>query len=143
MTRPIFATPDDAERAFYDALARADLDAMMAVWAEDEEVVCVHPGGARFTGLASIREMWRQLFAADVKIKIRTTHPVRTQAMLMAVHCVLEHVSIDGDEHIGPPMISTNVYMRGAQGWQLIVHHASPAPDSNGLLAQEAPRIVH
>ncbi|MFT4172950.1 MAG: nuclear transport factor 2 family protein [Rhodocyclaceae bacterium] len=142
MTRPIFATPDDAERAFYDALTRGDLDAMMAVWAEDEEVVCIHPGGARFTGLSAIREMWRQLFATDVKIKIRTTNPIRTHAMLMAVHCVLEHVSFD-DEQAGPPVISTNVYARGPQGWQLIVHHASPAPDGNGSLAQEAPRIVH
>ncbi|MGC3963871.1 MAG: nuclear transport factor 2 family protein [Rhodocyclaceae bacterium] len=143
MSKPIFATPDDAERAFYEAVARSDLEGVMAVWAEDEEVVCVHPGGSRFTGLASIREMWRQLFATEVKIRIRTSHPVKTQAMLLAVHCVLEHVSVDGEEHLGPPMIATNVYSRGAQGWQLIVHHTSPAPDTHGLLTQEAPRIVH
>ena len=34
-----FSTPDQAEDAFYRALERADLSAMMAVWAEDEEVV--------------------------------------------------------------------------------------------------------
>ena len=51
----IFSTPDDAEQAFYEALSRGDLEAMMNVWAEDEEVVCVQPGGSRFTGLASIR----------------------------------------------------------------------------------------
>ena len=33
--KPIFPTPQDAEAAFYEALERADLEAMMAVWAED------------------------------------------------------------------------------------------------------------
>jgi ketosteroid isomerase-like protein len=42
---PLFATADDAERAFYEALAKSDLDAMMAVWSEDEETVCILPGG--------------------------------------------------------------------------------------------------
>ena len=35
MTARFFATPQDAAAAFYDALERADLDAMMAIWAED------------------------------------------------------------------------------------------------------------
>ena len=139
----IFATPDDAEQAFYEALSRGDLEAMMNVWAEDEEVVCVQPGGSRFTGLASIREAWRQLFATGMKIRVRTSHPIKTQAMLLAVHCVLEHVNIEGDDTISPPMIATNVFSRGAQGWQMILHHTSPAPETEGLLLQDTPRIVH
>jgi len=67
MDNPPFPTPDDAEHAFYDAFTRGDLDALMAVWAEDEETVCVHPGGSRFTGLAAIRESWKQLFETGMK----------------------------------------------------------------------------
>lgn len=143
MAKTIFATPDDAEQAFYEALTQGDLDAMMAVWSEDDDVVCVQPGGSRFTGLPAIREAWRQLFASGMKIRVRTSHPVKTQAMLIAVHCVLEHVSIEGEDTMAPPMIATNVYSRGAQGWQMILHHTSPAPDTDGLLLQETPRIVH
>jgi ketosteroid isomerase-like protein len=143
MPRTIYATPDDAEQAFYEALSRGDLEAMMNVWSEDEEVVCVQPGGSRFTGLASIREAWRQLFATGMKIKVRISHPIKTQAMLLSVHCVLEHVNIEGDDTIAPPMIATNVFSRGAQGWQMILHHTSPAPDTEGLLLQDTPRIVH
>ena len=47
MKRSTFPTPQDAEAAFYEALERADLEAMMEVWAEDEEIVCVHPAGPR------------------------------------------------------------------------------------------------
>ena len=42
----ILTTPDDAEEAFYDAIARADLDALMNLWAEDEEIVFVGRAGA-------------------------------------------------------------------------------------------------
>src|SRR6185369_12018763 len=46
----IFPTAQDAENAFYEALERADLEAMMAIWSEDEEIVCVHPAGQRLAG---------------------------------------------------------------------------------------------
>ena len=39
--------PSHAEAAFYAAFERADVDAMMAVWSDDEAVFCVHPGGGR------------------------------------------------------------------------------------------------
>ena len=40
----------DIERAFYDALQKADLDKLMACWADEDEIVCVHPGGVRLVG---------------------------------------------------------------------------------------------
>jgi len=50
MSSKIFPTAQDAENAFYEALERADLEGMMAVWSEDEEIVCVHPAGQRLAG---------------------------------------------------------------------------------------------
>ena len=37
MSSSLFASPEDAETAFYDAIERADLEAMMAIWADDEK----------------------------------------------------------------------------------------------------------
>ena len=48
-------SPDEAEARFYEALQAGDLDKLMAVWADDDEVVCVHPGGERVIGPAAIR----------------------------------------------------------------------------------------
>ena len=50
-TPPIYTTPTDAASAFYEAFEAKDVDAMMATWAEDEEIVCVHRGarGSRAT----------------------------------------------------------------------------------------------
>ena len=52
MSDKIFPTAQDAENAFYEALESRDLDGMMAVWAEDEEILCVHPLGARLKAAA-------------------------------------------------------------------------------------------
>ena len=93
MTTKIFATPQDCESAFYEALERSDLDGMMAVWSEDEDVLCVHPGGARITGLAAIRDVWRQMFAGGARLAVVVGQVVGTQAMMMAVHSVHEFVS--------------------------------------------------
>jgi ketosteroid isomerase-like protein len=48
MSKPSnYASPDDVEHAFYDAISHGDADLLMLVWAEDEETVCVHPTGVR------------------------------------------------------------------------------------------------
>lgn len=128
MTMRFFATPQDAEAAFYDALERGDLDAMMAIWAEDEEVVCVHPDGERLAGFAAVRESWRLIFASGRHASVRVTDAVRRQGVLMALHSAHEHYSVAGEEQQRPPVIASNVFMRGAQGWHLLSRHASSAP---------------
>jgi len=63
LSRPVFTTALEAEAAFYRALSEGDFEALMAVWSEEEEVVCVQPGGPRIVGLAAVREIWRQILA--------------------------------------------------------------------------------
>ena len=78
-----------------------------------------------------------------MKFQIRTSNVIKTHSALVAVHSLLQHVSVEGDDSIAPPLITTNVFTRGPRGWQLLVHHTSPAPDTNGLMMQESPRTVH
>ena len=40
------ASADDIEQQFYEALQRGDIDKLMAVWSDDDDIACVHPGGA-------------------------------------------------------------------------------------------------
>ena len=62
MSSKQFATPQEAEDAFYRAFAVADVDAMMAVWAEDDAVTCIHPAGPRLDGRPAIRHSWQAIF---------------------------------------------------------------------------------
>jgi ketosteroid isomerase-like protein len=135
--KPIFPTPQDAEAAFYEALERADLEAMMAVWADDEEIVCIHPGGPRLIGYAAIREAWRRIFDGGARLRVRLSHPTSVQGPLAALNTVLEHIAVRDDESVRAPVVASNVYVRGPLGWRMVLHHASPAPPET---AAEPPR---
>jgi ketosteroid isomerase-like protein len=128
MKKTLFATPQEAEAAFYEAFARRDLEAMMAVWADDDEVYCIHPRGARSTGVAQVRESWRQVFASGQTLRFEVKEQHRLQAMMVAVHSVYEQVSVAGEPRTRGSVLATNIYMRTEQGWRMMAHHASPAP---------------
>lgn len=136
MAKPILTSPQEAEQAFYDAFQRADLDAMMAVWSEDDEVYCVHPGGPRLTGIERIRESWRQIFGSGATIRIQLRSEQRLRAGMLAVHCVYEQISVVGERRPANPVVATNIYLNGGGGWRMIAHHASP------VAATEAPAPV-
>jgi ketosteroid isomerase-like protein len=141
----IFPTAQDAENAFYEALERGDLEGMMAVWAEDEEIICVHPGGPRLSGPEEVRASWARIFSGGVGPRVHITQQVAVTAMMIAVHSVHENFSIEGDARAQVPVIATNVYLRTAAGWRMIVHHASPAPvQPPPTQPQEAPpKFLH
>ncbi|MBK6974319.1 MAG: nuclear transport factor 2 family protein [Sterolibacteriaceae bacterium] len=141
ISHAIHTTAQQAEAAFYEAIERADLEAMMAVWAEDEEIICVHPGGPRLAGYAAVRESWRKIFAGGANLRFTLTSQVQSQGMLLAVHSLHENITILGDQRKPPPVMVTNVYIRGALGWRMLVHHASPGPAVAD--AGEIPKTVH
>lgn len=120
------ATADAAEAAFYEALARADLAALMALWADEDEIVCIHPGATRLVGHAAIRDSWEAIFAhGGVHIKVVQRHVV--QSTMSATHNVVEEISSDtgqAERHV----LATNVYLKTTAGWRIMLHHASVAP---------------
>ena len=141
MSNPkIFASPQDVEAAFYEALERCDIEAMMAVWAEDEEVVCVQPGGPRLVGYTMIREAWQRIFASGHKLRVRVSQQTAVTTPFATVSTLLEHISTQDDQNLSAPVVATNVYVRGALGWRMVAHHASPVPPNS---VAEAPRTLH
>ena len=140
----IFPTPQDAEAAFYEALERADLELMMAVWSEDEEIVCVHPGGSRLAGQDQVRESWRQIFAGGASARLHVTQQVMITGTMVAVHSVQENFSRPGEARPMQAVVATNVYLRTPAGWRMIVHHASPAPAQPQPAPEDtSPKILH
>ncbi len=130
-SQKIFATPQDAEAAFYEALERCDADAMMAVWAEDEEVTCIHPGGPRLVGFANIRDAWRNIFANGMRLRLRLSQSTSVATPFAVVSTVLEHFSTADNQAVSAPVVATNVYVRSAVGWRMVAHHASPVPPTS------------
>jgi ketosteroid isomerase-like protein len=140
---PIFPTAQDAENAFYESLERSDLELMMAVWAEDEEIVCVHPAGARIAGQEQVRDSWRRIFASGQRLRVDVAQQVTLSGMMVAVHSVHEVITVVGEPLARPPMVATNVYLRTAAGWRMVAHHASPAPGPADDVPAEPPKFLH
>src|SRR6185436_16966878 len=87
----IGGTADDVEASFYEALQRGDIDALMACWADEDEVFCVHPGGPRLVGTSAIRAAFEQMFATSA-IHATPAHVRRVESLASAVHNVLERI---------------------------------------------------
>jgi len=145
MAKGSFTNPQEAEQAFYEAFQRADLDAMMAVWAEDEEVYCVHPGGPRLTGIESIRASFRQMFSNGPTMRFELRAAQTMQGGLIAVSSVYEHISVIGERRQTSVVVATNVYVNVGGGWRMVGHHGSPAvqAESRSASASPPPGLLH
>ncbi len=122
------ASPDDTEAQFYEALQHADLDHLMALWAADEEIACVHPGGPRIVGLTAIRAAFAAVFERGA-VRVHPERVRRLHSGDCAIHHVLERVQLHSEAGQAAPtswVIATNVYLKTALGWRLVLHHASP-----------------
>jgi ketosteroid isomerase-like protein len=115
----------ETEAAFYDALNRADLDALMAQWADDDEIVCVHPGGPRLIGHAAIRASWQAILEHG-GLHILPSQLHETHTLMSSVHTVVEGTTAASGEPAH--LVATNVYSKTPRGWRIVLHHVSVAP---------------
>ena len=140
----VAGSPDDVEAQFYEALQRADLELLMSVWADDDEVVCVHPGGPRLVGTAAIRASFEAIFA-NGRIPVRPEQVHRLQWMGGALHHLVERIEVpaEGGGEQTAWVIASNVYVKTAQGWRLAAHHASPGSLQEPPAAGDAPSTLH
>jgi uncharacterized protein (TIGR02246 family) len=140
--KSLFPTANDAGTAFYEAMERADLEAMMEVWAEDEEIVCIHPGGPRLAGTDAIREAWRQVFKSGTRVRVRLSNQSHINAMMVAIHSVHENILVAGESKTRGAIAATNIYQRTAAGWRMVLHHASPVPEVP-VRGEARPSVLH
>ena len=146
MARPKapLASPDDIEHQFYDALQHADIDRLMACWSDDDEIVCVLPGGPRLVGAGAIRSAFEQVFAGG-GVNARPQKVRRLQAHGCEVHSVVVQIQIMSTE--GPQsawVVATHVFVMTAQGWRLVAHHASPGTQGEAQeLVEASSSVLH
>lgn len=134
---------DDIEAAFYEALQNGDIEKLMACWGDEDDIVCVHPGGARLVGPAAIRATFDAMFSNGT-IRAQAIKVRKVEAMSASVHSVLERIEVLTEE--GPRhayVIATNVYHKTAQGWRMVAHHASPGTPREMQEVSETPTVLH
>ena len=134
---------DDIEAAFYEALQNGDIEKLMACWGDEDDIVCVHPGGARLVGPAAIRATFDAMFSNGT-IRAQAIKVRKVETMSASVHSVLERIEVLTEE--GPRhayVIATNVYHKTAQGWRMVAHHASPGTPREMQEVSETPTVLH
>jgi ketosteroid isomerase-like protein len=143
-TAALLASVDDVEAQFYEALAGADLERLMRTWSDDDEIVCVHPGGPRVSGHAAVRASFEAIFANGA-IPVRLQQVRRVEASGCSIHHVLECVDVRTAEGMQTAwVIATNVYLKTTQGWRMVLHHASPgSPGEAQEISSGAPSTLH
>ena len=142
-TAHLMASPDDVEAQFYEALREADLEKLMALWGDDDEVFCVHPGGPRVVGPRAIRLAFEAVFG-NGRINAVPQQVRRLHTLDSAVHNLVERLELQTQE--GPRVgyvLATNVYLKTAQGWRIVAHHASPGTPQEMPEITESPSVLH
>ncbi len=126
-----YATPDEAEEAFYNAFAACDMAGMAHVWG-DGDVVCIHPGAPPLLDRASILASWFSIFenVAPPQLEVLQLQTLATEDQ--CVHVVEERLlAPDGGDVI---VLASNVFRRSDSGWLMVGHHASLQPKFSDLM---------
>ena len=137
------ASADEIETCFYEALQSGDLERLMACWADEDDIVCIHPGGPRLVGVHAIRAAFDAMFS-NGSIRAWPESARKIEALASSVHSVRERIEML--THEGPRqayVIATNVYHKTAQGWRMVAHHASPGAEQEAQEVSEAPHTFH
>ncbi len=121
-----FLSPESAETAFYAAFETRDLGSMMAVWADDDSIACIHPLAAPLDGRTAVAAGWRSMFeaAGQFQVRIEVAHDIREPNQVIRI--VREYLTIGQETEPRSPILATNVYRKDDAGWHMILHHASP-----------------
>jgi ketosteroid isomerase-like protein len=130
---------------FYAAFERADFDAMEALWADDDGVVCVHPAAPPIRGRSAVMRSWVALMANAPYLQFFLTDvEVSVVGELASVTCTENVLSATLETPVGvfagASAVATNVFRRTSGHWRLWIHHASPvlsAPDPDQAESDE------
>lgn len=136
-------------RALYDAVEGGDADLMTALWVDDPDTSCVHPGAPILRGTSDVVRSWVvlmsqigyiQFFLTDVEVT--TLPPGSDTPGTAVVTCTESILSGDPDQPGGilaatsfgaATAQSTSILVRGGNsesggGWKFWLRHASPVP---------------
>ncbi len=131
-----------AHRALYDAVETGDADLMTALWVDDPETSCVHPGAPMLHGTAEVVRSWIvlmahvgyiQFFLTDVEVTMLPD--ASGNPATAVVTCTESILSGAPDDPSGlssatsfgaGTAISTSILINDGSGWRFWLRHASP-----------------
>ncbi|MBW1886606.1 MAG: nuclear transport factor 2 family protein [Deltaproteobacteria bacterium] len=103
-------------QALYAAIADGDLRGMDELWARDEPVLCIHPGGAPLQGRIAVMASWSEIFDGGAPPISYSQDSVSLIRGVAFVNCL---------EHLGDTTLAaSNVLVWESSAWRIIQHTA-------------------
>jgi uncharacterized protein (TIGR02246 family) len=116
-----------ANKAFYRAFEKKDIDAMSGVWSKGTACLCIHPGREVMQGWEAVKKSWEQIFHAtqylEIDLEVISVEVSGETAYVVLVENVMQVV---GRKRLQAESMATNVFTKMADQWYLIHHHGSP-----------------
>jgi ketosteroid isomerase-like protein len=108
-----------ANTAYYRAFAAGDFAAMSGIWADDDNLSCIHPGWPVLIGRQAILDSYREI--------LRNPHQERIEPRNETVMVAGEEARVFCVEFVGgAALAATNLFKRSAGEWRMTHHQASP-----------------
>ena len=121
------AAIEAANDEFYAAFETADLDRMRAVWDDQVEVACVHPGWDTLHGFSRVMRSWAVIFANTPYIQFFLSDlQVAVSGDLAVVNCAENILTAPGEPGGDAKVVSTNIFRLVGGQWRMTLHHGSP-----------------
>ena len=121
-----------ANQRFYEAFESLDIQRMAAVWRQDNEVQCIHPGWPPLIGWQPVRDSWVRIFnnARSMKFHITDTH-ITIQGAVAWVVCVERITTAIDEAQEETQVLATNIFVQredpsAERRWLMVHHHGSP-----------------
>ncbi|MDP6565059.1 MAG: nuclear transport factor 2 family protein [Alphaproteobacteria bacterium] len=112
-----------ANEAFYRAFADRDAAAMEDIWADRDELTCIHPGWGALYGREAVIESWQAILGNP------QAPAIRCLAATARMHGETAHV-ICFEEIDGNYLIATNLFIRQGRRWYLVHHQSGPTSEA-------------
>ena len=96
----------------------------------------------RHSGIVDVRESWRQIFLQGPQLKFSTVASKVYPGRMLSIHNVYEQITHISGAHPPASAVATNIFALSSDGWQMLMHHASPVPEDR-LEDQSPPSVLH
>ncbi|SPE25890.1 conserved hypothetical protein [Burkholderiales bacterium] len=144
LTKPmLFASAEECEQAFYEALENADIEAMAELWLQDDEVCCTHPGAARLVGYQAVRASWASLLEAG-PLPVRPLARHSFESATLTVTNLIEEIAVrQGSVRKLMHVLASNAYVKTPAGWKMVMHVGAAAPQGQAIAVEAPSGTVH
>lgn len=115
----------EANEAFYRAFNLKDIELMEDIWADSDDVSCIHPGWNVLQGREAVLDSWRNILGNPAQPRIVTGGATVFFFGPVAVVICRELVG-------GSPLVATNAFIVEGESWKLVHHHSSPVFAAGG-----------